>query len=88
MKSVDEAGAAAARVDDVRRGLRREERSRLAAGGKRPYYAKEAVVREKVMEKKYEELKASGRLTKYVERRRKREAQKDKRLLPPSARKE
>jgi len=88
MKSADEAGAVTARVEDVRRGLRREERSCLAGGGKCPYYTKEAVVREKVMKTQYEELKASGRLTKYVERRRKREAQKDKRLLPPSARKE
>lgn len=82
MRSVDEAGTERAREEDVRRTLRREERERVASGGKRAWYVKEKVVKEKVIERKYEELKSSGRLQKYVERRRKREAGKDKRLLP------
>lgn len=82
MRSVDEAAAERAREEDVRRTLRREERDRVASGGKRAWYVKEKVVKEKVIERKFEELKSSGRLQKYVERRRKREAGKDKRLLP------
>ncbi|KAK1861522.1 hypothetical protein I4F81_004106 [Pyropia yezoensis] len=64
MRSVDEAAKERAREEDVRRTLRREERERVASGGKRAWYVKEKAVKEKVVERKFEELKASGRLQK------------------------
>lgn len=51
-------------------------------GGKQPYFLKRSDVRKAELVDKYRELKASGRLHKFMEKRRKRNAAKDHKLLP------
>ena len=52
------------------------------AGGKRPFYLKKSEKRRQELVARYEELKSTGQLEKYMEKRRKRNAAKDHRYLP------
>jgi ribosomal RNA-processing protein 36 len=54
--------------------------------GKKPYFLKKSAVRKAELVEKYKELKASGQLAKFLEKRRKRNASKDHKLLPSSRR--
>ncbi|CAL5087242.1 unnamed protein product [Urochloa decumbens] len=53
-----------------------------AKAGKQPYYLKRSELRERKLIKKYEELKAAGKLDAFMERRRKKNASKDHRYMP------
>ncbi|XP_074570694.1 uncharacterized protein LOC141827373 [Curcuma longa] len=53
-----------------------------AKKGKRPYYLKKSEIRERKLIKKYNELKAVGKLDSYIEKRQKRNASKDHRYMP------
>jgi len=59
----------------------REERA-LVAKGKNPYYLKKREVKHMEMEHKFEKLEESGKLDKYLAKRRKKKASKDRRFLP------
>ncbi|THG21017.1 hypothetical protein TEA_026631 [Camellia sinensis var. sinensis] len=50
--------------------------------GKRPFYLKQSEIRKQRLVEKYEELKASGKLKSYVEKRRRKNAAKDHRFVP------
>ncbi|XP_015896291.2 uncharacterized protein LOC107430024 [Ziziphus jujuba] len=53
-----------------------------AKQGKQPFYLKKSEVRKKRLVEKYEELKASGKLEAYIEKRRRKNAAKDHRYMP------
>ncbi|CAA6673628.1 unnamed protein product [Spirodela intermedia] len=53
-----------------------------AKQGKRPFYLKKSEIRERKLLQKYNELKASGKLEAFVEKKRKKNASKDARFLP------
>ncbi|KAG6482544.1 ribosomal RNA processing protein 36 homolog [Zingiber officinale] len=53
-----------------------------AKKGKQPYYLKKSEIRERKLIKKYNELKAVGKLDSYIEKRQKRNASKDHRYMP------
>lgn len=55
-------------------------------GGKRPFYLKKSEQRRLELLAKYEELQASGKLDKFLEKRRKKNAAKDHRYLPSTRR--
>lgn len=50
--------------------------------GKRPFYIKKSEIREQMHIEKYNNLKASGKLDSYIEKRRRRDAAKDHRFMP------
>lgn len=54
--------------------------------GKRPYYLKKSEKKRIELLAKYEELKSSGKLEKYMEKRRKKVAAKDHKYLPTERR--
>jgi ribosomal RNA-processing protein 36 len=58
------------------------------ASGKNPYFLKKSEKRKMELVAKYEELKASGGLDKYMAKRRKKNAAKDHRYLPSGRRME
>ncbi|KAL5076309.1 hypothetical protein RYX36_015293, partial [Vicia faba] len=53
-----------------------------AKQGKRPFYLKKSEIRKQSLIEKYEDLKVSGKLESYIEKKRKRNAAKDHRLMP------
>ncbi|KAM0934661.1 putative rRNA biogenesis protein RRP36 [Dioscorea sansibarensis] len=53
-----------------------------AKQGKQPYYLKKSEIRQRELVKKYEDLKAIGKLDSFIEKRRKRNALKDIRYMP------
>ncbi|XP_052209905.1 uncharacterized protein LOC127813148 [Diospyros lotus] len=53
-----------------------------AKQGKRPFYLKKSEIRKQGLVKKYKELKASGKLESYIQKRRSRNAAKDHRYMP------
>ena len=58
------------------------------ASGKKPYYLKKSEQRRLELVAKYEELKKAGRLDKFMEKRRKKNAAKDHRYVPSQRRPE
>lgn len=72
-------------ISIVVRGLQSEEKVAVAAG-KKPYFLGKAEKRKRELVAKYEELKSAGKLDKYMEKRRKKNAAKDHRYLPSSRR--
>lgn len=68
------------RREEIRKQLKREEKEKVKIG-KKPWFFKESDVRERELEAKYEDLKKKGGVQKYIEKRRKRSAAKDRKLL-------
>ncbi|XP_020595475.1 ribosomal RNA processing protein 36 homolog isoform X2 [Phalaenopsis equestris] len=66
--------------DILRQHIKKEKEA--AKHGKHPYYLKKSEIRERKLIKKYEELKASGKLHSFIENRRKKNASKDHRFMP------
>lgn len=60
----------------------REEEKEAVRQGKKPFFMKESQLRKMQIEAKFKELKGSGGVKKYIEKRRKRLASKDRKLLP------
>jgi ribosomal RNA-processing protein 36 len=65
----------------IRSELVAEEKEKVKLG-KKPYFVKESAVRERELESKFVGLKAAGGVKKFIEKRRKRLASKDRKLLP------
>jgi ribosomal RNA-processing protein 36 len=61
--------------------LHREERQKVKEG-KKPFFMKRAVVEHVSLEERYKELRKEGKLGKFMEKRRKKDASKDRRWLP------
>ncbi|PHU15669.1 hypothetical protein BC332_16874 [Capsicum chinense] len=53
-----------------------------AKQGKQPYYLKKSEIKKRKLIEKYKELKASGKLEAYIEKKRRKNAAKDHRFLP------
>ncbi|KAJ7952372.1 ribosomal RNA processing protein 36-like [Quillaja saponaria] len=53
-----------------------------AKQGKRPFYMKKSEIREQRLIEKYKELKASGKLEKFIEKKRRKNAAKDHKFMP------
>jgi ribosomal RNA-processing protein 36 len=76
------------KAEDLRRkkeAAEKEERAKRSASraaGKNPYYLKKSEKKRQEILSKYEELKATGGLERYMEKRRKKNAAKDHRYLP------
>lgn len=60
----------------------RQEEKEAVKRGKKPYFLKEKDLRKLEVEAKFKELKQSGGVKKYIEKRRRRLASKDRKLLP------
>lgn len=70
---------------EKRRELNKERKSKQSEQtkeGKRPFYLKNSDKKKIELAEKYRELKASGRLEKFMSKKRKRNAQKDRKNLP------
>jgi ribosomal RNA-processing protein 36 len=65
--------------------LQAQEKAAVAAG-KKPFFLSKSEKRKRELVAKYEELKSSGRLDKYMAKRRKKNAAKDHRYLPSARR--
>mmetsp|Transcript_18270 Transcript_18270/g.18345 ORF Transcript_18270/g.18345 Transcript_18270/m.18345 type:complete len:229 (+) Transcript_18270:59-745(+) len=61
--------------------LHQQEKEKVKQG-KQPFFLKKSARKEIVLEEKYKELKDSGKLKKFLSKRRKKNANKDHRLLP------
>jgi len=61
---------------------RKKEMAEQTDGGKKPFYLKNSDKKKIESAEKYKELKASGKLDKYMSKKRKRNTQKDKKNLP------
>lgn len=66
----------------IRDELKSEEKEKVKQG-KQPYFFKESDVRERELQAKFADLKARGGVQKYIEKRRKRHASKDRKHLLP-----
>jgi ribosomal RNA-processing protein 36 len=62
-----------------------DEKAAVAAG-KKPFFLKKSDKRKRELMAKYEELKDSGRLDKFMAKRRKKNASKDHRYVPSARR--
>ena len=69
------------RVQAKVREKRREIRDRVRKGGK-AFHLKKSAIRQIELEDKFEQLRKSGKLQSYMEKKRKRNASKDRRALP------
>lgn len=73
----------ALKIQERMQTLRAEERQKVAAG-KKPFFPKRSAVRALVLEERFDELKAAGggKLKKFMEKKRMKNAKKDVRWLP------
>ncbi|KAA8495149.1 Ribosomal RNA processing protein 36-like [Porphyridium purpureum] len=69
------------RDEQVEHELREKEKL-LVMQGKTPYFAKKGVVKELQLKAKFDELKKTGKLKKFVNKKRKARESKEKKLLP------
>lgn len=67
--------------EELEKGWKTSEKKAVAEG-KKPFYLKKSEKRKRELVAKYEELKSSGRLEKYMAKRRRKNASKDHRYLP------
>ncbi|KAM0826050.1 hypothetical protein ACQ4PT_069145 [Festuca glaucescens] len=66
---------------EIVRGHIKKERE-AAKAGKQPYYLKKSEIRQRKLMDKYNELKETGKLDAFIEKRRKKNASKDHRYMP------
>lgn len=67
----------ASRLDQIKSN----ERAKVKEG-KQPFYLKKSAMKELALEEKFNELKKNGKLNKFMEKKRKKNASKDRRWLP------
>jgi len=67
---------------DMKRELKQQEKKNIVETGKKPFFYSEGKVKQLLMKKKYEELKKQGKVDAFVKKKRKRQAAKDRKLLP------
>jgi len=84
MENQVKAKEAKEREQEVRRRHRKEEKGRIE-GGKKPFYLKKKDVRETAVAERFSALKKKDQ-TKTIERRRRKEGQKEKRKMPRARR--
>eukprot|EP00189_Rhodosorus_marinus_P014204 CAMPEP_0184746772 /NCGR_PEP_ID=MMETSP0315-20130426/9293_1 /TAXON_ID=101924 /ORGANISM="Rhodosorus marinus, Strain UTEX LB 2760" /LENGTH=223 /DNA_ID=CAMNT_0027219497 /DNA_START=193 /DNA_END=864 /DNA_ORIENTATION=+ len=70
---------------EIRNRVRAEERENVRLG-KTPFFASKRELDRVELEAKYDQLRSQGKVKKYIEKRRKKQAHKDKKLLPRSSR--
>merc|ERR1711862_463178 len=72
------------RTKDIKKKFeeQRKEEAHLVAKGKKPYYAKKSVIKDKVKEKKYDELQRKGQLEKWMAKKSKKKASKQRKFMP------
>lgn len=75
------AGSAKSTDTHILRNHKKKERE-AAKQGKQPYYLKRSDLREQVLIEQYNQLKATGKLEKFLNTRRKKNAAKDHRFMP------
>lgn len=61
--------------------MKSEEREKIKQG-KKPFFLKQSAKKEIILEEKFKDLKREGKLTKFMERKRRKNASKDKRWMP------
>ena len=61
---------------------RKEEEKTLIEQGKKPFYLKKSDRKKQELVERYKELKSGGKLDKYLSKKRKRNAMKEKKKLP------
>lgn len=81
MEAEDSRRRAYTRRMQIRADIKREEKEKVKMG-KKPFFPKESDIRERELQAKFADLKASGGVRKFIERRRKRNTSKDRKLLP------
>lgn len=74
--------AASRRTDKEILAEHKKKEREAAKHGKKPYYLKKSEIRKQKLIDKYKELKASGKLESFIEKKRKRNASKDHRYMP------
>ena len=75
------ADAKKARQQEIKAAVRKEE-VEAVKNGKAPYFAKKSVLKERELMLQYEELKKTGKLEKFLQKRRKKLESKKKKSLP------
>merc|ERR1711934_700316 len=70
--------------DDAQKAksARRKKEQQLVKKGKKPFFLTQSAVKAEAMAAKFEVLKKAGKLDKYIQKKRKKNASKEKRLLP------
>lgn len=71
----------AQKMKEIKRKRKREEMEKVGKG-KNPFYLKRSELQKEFLEEKFEDLQKSGRLVKTLEKRRRRNAAKDRLKLP------
>uniref|UniRef100_A0A0G4I3N2 rRNA biogenesis protein RRP36 n=1 Tax=Chromera velia CCMP2878 TaxID=1169474 RepID=A0A0G4I3N2_9ALVE len=66
----------------VKRNLKNEEKRKVREEGKKPFFSSKRVVKEKVFEKRVDELKKAGKLKRFIETKGQKTSKKDKREMP------
>ncbi|KAL3499409.1 hypothetical protein ACH5RR_038502 [Cinchona calisaya] len=74
--------AAPRRTDQEILSEHKKKEREAAKQGKQPYYLKKSEIRKQKLIEKYQELKASGKLDSFIEKKRKKNASKDHRYMP------
>merc|ERR1712137_358490 len=64
------------------RGEKRRQEAALVAKGRKPFFAKKSDLKQELKERKFEELKKKGQLEKWMAKKSKRKASKQRKLLP------
>eukprot|EP00386_Alphamonas_edax_P002126 GDKI01006388.1.p1 GENE.GDKI01006388.1~~GDKI01006388.1.p1 ORF type:complete len:280 (-),score=98.97 GDKI01006388.1:199-1038(-) len=84
MKSTEAARKQLTDHNLVKRQLRKEEKERVLKTGKKPFFAGESQIKKKMMENKYKALKeqGAGQLDRFIEKKRKHQASKERKTLP------
>lgn len=70
------------RTEDAILAEHKKKEREAAKKGKQPFYLSKSALRKQRLMEKYEELKASGKLDAFIEKRRRNNAAKDKRYMP------
>eukprot|EP01042_Synura_sphagnicola_P003301 gene3301-4086_t len=69
------------KLNEKLQAMKKAEKEKVKLG-KQPYFLKAAAKQEIALEQRYEELKGAGKLQKFLQKRRKKNSNKDHRYLP------
>lgn len=62
--------------------MKQEERRKVKEGVKKPYFMKNSAMKEVALEERYKDLKKTGKLQKFMAKKRKHNSSKDRKWLP------
>ena len=71
----------ATKINERIKEVFREEKQKVKEG-KKPFFMKKAAIKEIALQERYKELKGEGKLQKFLEKKRKRNASKDHKSIP------